>query len=169
MHVLFIEPAFPTNQREFVRALVSVGARVTGIGERPVDAFDHEVKGWLAAYERVPSVGDEAALLHTVRSIQAREWVDRLEATVEAHIMAAARVREECSIPGTSTRTAWLCRDKPAMKDALREAGIPTAQSLGTSSPDEARQFADQTGYPLIVKLRAGAGASGTYRVDDAT
>ncbi len=34
MNVLFVEPAFPTNQREFVRALHAVGARVTGIGER---------------------------------------------------------------------------------------------------------------------------------------
>jgi hypothetical protein len=32
MHVLFVEPHFPRNQREFVRALASVGARVTGIG-----------------------------------------------------------------------------------------------------------------------------------------
>ena len=31
-------------------------------------------------------------------------------------------VRETCRIPGTSTRTAYLCRDKPAMKEALREA-----------------------------------------------
>ena len=43
-------------------------------------------------------------------------WVDRLEATVEAHIEPVARVREERKIPGTSVRTAFLCRDKPAMK-----------------------------------------------------
>ena len=167
MHVLFVEPAFPTNQREFVRALRAVGARVTGIGEAPEEALDDELKSWLHTYERVPSVIDEGVLLHTVRSIQAREWVDRLEATVEAHIMSAARVRESSSIPGTSTRTAWLCRDKPAMKEALREAGIPTAQSIGTSSPEEAREFAEHVGYPLILKPRAGAGAAGTYRIDD--
>ncbi len=166
MHVLFIEPAFPRNQREFVRGLAAVGARVTGIGEGPVEALDDELRGWLHAYEQVSSVVDEAALLHTVRTVQAREWVDRLEATVEAHIMAAARVREQCSIPGTSTRTAWLCRDKPAMKEALREAGIPTAQSTGTASMDEAREFAEQVGFPLVVKPRDGAGAAATHRVD---
>ena len=32
--VIFVEPCFPANQREFVRALASVGARVIGIGER---------------------------------------------------------------------------------------------------------------------------------------
>ena len=167
MHVLFIEPAFPRNQREFVRALAAVGARVTGIGEGPVEALDDELKGWLHAYEQVPSVVDEEAMFDAVQGVQAREHVDRLEATVEAHIMSAAHVRERCSIPGTSTRTAWLCRDKPAMKEALREAGIPTAQSIGTSSPDEARAFAGKVGYPLIIKPRAGAGAAGTHRVDD--
>ena len=55
-----------------------------------------------------------------VRWIQDKVWVDRLEATIEAHTMAAAQVRETCTIPGTSVRTAWLCRDKPSMKEALR-------------------------------------------------
>ncbi len=167
MHVLFVEPSFPRNQREFVRALVEVGARVTGIGESHVDALDDDLKGRLSGYEQIGSVVDEAALLDAVRRVQAREWVDRLEVTVEAHIMAAAHVREQCTIPGTSARTAWLCRDKPAMKEVLAEAGIPTAQSTGASSMDEAATFADRIGYPLIVKPRDGAGASGTHRVDD--
>jgi len=167
MHVLFVEPAFPRNQREFPRALAAVGARVTGIGESPVEALDSELKSWLHGYEQVSSVTHEPSLLDCVRRIQEREWVDRLEATVEAHVMAAAHVREACDIPGTSTRTAWLCRDKPAMKEALREAGIPTAQSTGASTAEEAREFAANVGYPLIFKPRAGAGASGTQRVDD--
>ena len=64
-----------------------------------------------------------------VRWVQDKVWVDRLEATIEAHTLAAAQVREACGIPGTSVRTAWLCRDKPSMKQALREAGVPTAAS----------------------------------------
>ncbi len=167
MHVLFVEPAFPRNQREFVRALHSVGARVTGIGERPLEWLDDELEGWLYKYEQVRSVVDENALLDAVRRVQRREWVDRLEATVEAHIMAAARVREACGIPGTSVRTAFLCRDKPAMKQALREAGIATAQSAGVSSADEVRAFARRVGYPIILKPRDAAGAAGTVRVGD--
>jgi formate-dependent phosphoribosylglycinamide formyltransferase (GAR transformylase) len=166
MHVLFVEPAFPRNQREFVRGLARAGARVTGIGERSVDALDSELKSWLHAYEQVRSVVHEPSLHAAVVAVQRREWVDRLEATVEAHILPAARVRETCRIPGTSPRTAFLCRDKPAMKQALREAGIPCAQSTGTDSRDEAHAFAERVGYPLIVKPRDAAGASGTRRVD---
>jgi len=168
MHVLFVEPAFPQNQREFVRALHKIGVRVTGIGERPVEYLDDALKSWLHRYEQVRSVVDEEALLHAVQRCQAREWVDRLEATIEAHILPAARVREARGIPGTSVRTAFLCRDKPAMKQALREAGVACAQSCGVTSVAEARAFAEQVGFPLILKPRAAAGAAGTHKLDDA-
>lgn len=164
MHVVFVEPAFPRNQREFVRGLHKAGAKITAIGESPAEALDHELKGWIGAYQRVRSVTDTNALFDTVKRIQSRGWVDRLEATVEAHIEPTAKVREACSIPGTSTRTAFLCRDKPAMKEELRRAGISCAQSTGTASADEVRAFAKNVGYPLIVKPRNGAGAAGTFR-----
>lgn len=167
MNIIFVEPAFPHNQREFVRALHAVGARVIGVGERPLEALDGELRHWLTHYEQVRSVVDEAAMLAAVRGIQRRVWVDRIDATVEAHIMPVARVREACGIPGTSVRTAWLCRDKPAMKETLRAAGIPCAQSTSAASNDEAREFAARVGYPLILKPRAGAGAAGTQRVDN--
>jgi hypothetical protein len=167
MHVLFIEPKFPYNQRQFVRGLAAVGARVTGIGEAPPEALDGELRGWLHGYEQVKTVVDEGALFAAVRRVQGREWVDRLEATVEAHILPAARVRESAGIPGTSLRTAWLCRDKPAMKEALRAAGVPTAASRGVSSAQEVRVFASEIGYPIILKPRSGAGASGTTKVSN--
>lgn len=166
MHVIFIEPAFPANQRDFVRGLQEAGAGVTAIGEAPVEALGEELAGSLLHYEQVGSVCDEEEMTRVVRWIQSRARVDRLEATVEAHIMPAARVREACGIEGTSVRTAFLCRDKPAMKEALREGGVPCAQSIGSDSPDEVWEFARQVGYPLIVKPRAAAGASGTYRAD---
>jgi formate-dependent phosphoribosylglycinamide formyltransferase (GAR transformylase) len=165
--VVFIEPSFPANQREFVRALHAVGARVTGIGERPKESLDGEMRHWLTHYEQVGNVTDEGQLERAVRFIQSKVKVDRLEAVVEAHVMAAAKVRERCGIKGTSVKTTWLCRDKPAMKEALREAGVPCAQSVGSSNPDEIREFAARVGYPLIIKPRDAAGASGTARVDD--
>ena len=166
MNVIFVEPAFPDNQRQFVRALHGIGARVTGVGERPYDWLDDETKGRLVAYEQVSSVTDEGALHAAVRRVQGREWVDRLEATVEAHVLPAARVREACTIPGISTRTAYLCRDKVAMKEVLRSAGVPCAASTPVASVQEARDFAQAVGFPLVVKPRAAAGAAGTYRAD---
>jgi formate-dependent phosphoribosylglycinamide formyltransferase (GAR transformylase) len=165
MHVLFVEPSFPRNQPRFVRALAEVGAGVTGIGEAPVHALPDAVTQSLSGYEQVGSVCDEDEMTAAVRRIQARGWVDRLEATVEAHILPAARVRAACGIPGTSVETAYLCRDKPAMKEALRQAGVACAQSAGVASPEEAREFAARVGFPIILKPRSGAGAAGTFKV----
>jgi formate-dependent phosphoribosylglycinamide formyltransferase (GAR transformylase) len=167
MNVVLVEPFFPANQRQFARALAEAGATVIGIGEYGLDVLDAQLKGWLYHYERVSSVTDVEAMTHAVRWVQDKLWVDRLEATVEAHTMAAAQVREACTIPGTSVRTAWLCRDKPSMKEALRAAGVPTAASAAVDSAAEAHEFAGQVGFPLILKPRSGAGASGTVRVDD--
>jgi hypothetical protein len=167
VNVIFIEPSFPLYQKQFVRGLAEAGATVIGIGERPPDWLDGEVGGWLSHYEHVSSVVDVDALESAVRFIQSRIWVDRLEATIEAHVEAAAAVRERCGIPGTSVRTAYLCRDKPAMKEALRGAGVPTAQSDGADNADQLRTFARNVGYPLIIKPRSSAGAAGTVRVDN--
>ena len=79
--------------------------------------------------------------------------------------MPTARVREACGIPGTSVRTAFLCRDKPAMKEVLR-AGRDRLRPVASasSSREEIRAFAASVGFPLIVKPPTAAGASGTRR-----
>ena len=165
MHVLFVAPEFPHNQRQFVRGLAEVGGRVTGIGERPPEALG-ELSRWLSDYIRVPSVCHIPSMVKAVKLAQSKSWVDRLEATVEAHVMAAAEVREATGIPGLTVQQAHLCRDKPSMKEFLRERGISCAASAAVSSEAEVREFVALHGYPIILKPRDGAGAAGTSRVD---
>jgi hypothetical protein len=166
MHIVFVEPRFPGNQKLFVKALAEIGATITGIGEGSKESLDDDLKHWLTHYEEVGSVCDEAAVARALAFIQSRKHVDRLEATVEAHIMPIAKVREAAGIPGTSVRTAFLCRDKPAMKEVLRDGGIPCAQSTAASTAPEVHAFAERIGFPLILKPRDGAGAAGATRVD---
>jgi formate-dependent phosphoribosylglycinamide formyltransferase (GAR transformylase) len=169
VNIVFVEPAFPPTQRHFVRALAEVGASVIGIGERPGDHLDDELKGWMTHYHQVSTVVDAGILSDAVRWVQDKVWVDRLESTIEAHTMAAAQAREACTIPGTSVRTAWLCRDKPSMKEVLRAAAIPTAASAAVTSAADVHAFVADTGFPVILKPRTGAGALDTVRVDDAS
>ncbi|MBX3465217.1 MAG: ATP-grasp domain-containing protein [Planctomycetes bacterium] len=165
MHVAFVEPSFPNNQREFLRGLLSTGARVSAVSERPLEALPRELREGLFQFERVRSVVDEHALAEAVKRLGQKARVDRLEATVEAHVMAAAHVREQLKIHGTTSKTAWLCRDKPAMKEAVRAAGIACAASARVQSVADAEAFARKVGYPLICKPLDGAGASGTHKV----
>ena len=165
MHVVLVEPAFPNNQREFLRGLLSTGARVSVISERPPEALPSALREGLFQHERVRSVVDEHALAEACKRLSMKARVDRLEATVEAHVMAAAHVREQLKIYGTTSKTAWLCRDKPAMKEAVRKAGLPCAASARVTTVADAEAFAKATGYPLILKPLDGAGASGTHKV----
>lgn len=167
MNIVFVEPAFPQNQRRFVAALAGVGAHVIGVGESPESHLGDELRGQMAGYYQVSNVTDTHQLDAAVAWAQGQMWVDRLESTIESHQMAAAQVRQARGIPGTTVRTTWLCRDKPSMKEALRRAGVPTAASSAADNADEVREFARREGYPLILKPRAGAGAQGTVRVDD--
>lgn len=166
MHILFVEPGFPHNQGQFVKGLAAVGAEVTGIGEAPPQALSSGVQRALSGYEQVSSVCDEKAMIDAVRKVQDRAWVDRLEATIEAHILPVAHVRAAAKIPGTSIETAFLCRDKPAMKDFLRKHGVPCAMSQGVNSAAEVRHFAQSVGFPIILKPPDGAGAADTEKID---
>src|SRR5262245_33590972 len=62
MNVLFVEPFFPSNQRNFPRALAEADATVIGIGEYSLDAMDDQLKGWMYHYEQVRSVTDVEAM-----------------------------------------------------------------------------------------------------------
>jgi carbamoylphosphate synthase large subunit len=167
VNVIFVEPFFPNNQRQFVRGLAEAGANVIGIGEYDEFVLDDQLKSWMTHYHKVSNVTDVAQMTDAVRWIQDKVWVDRMEATIESHTLPTAQVRENCTIPGTSVHTTWLCRDKPSMKEALRKAGVPTAASTAADSADQVYEFANAIGYPLILKPRSGAGALDTTRVDD--
>lgn len=168
VHVIFLEPSFPANQPQFVRALHEAGALVSGIGDRPVEWLSPELKRWMYSYEHVGSSADPQQITDAVRRIQARgPWVHKLECTVEALMLPAAQAREATNIPGMSVAHTNLCRDKYEMKKFLRARGIPCAAAEEVSSVGEMARFARAVGFPIIVKPLAGAGASGTSRVDD--
>lgn len=168
MHVILLAPHFPANQRQFARALKEVGARVTGICDARLEHIDHQVKGYLDDFEYVPNVTSVDAVEAAVRRIQARgPWVDRLEATVEAHMLTCAVVRERTHIPGLSSATVERCRDKFLMKKFLRDRGFPCAMDIAVTDGDSARTGIKELGYPVILKPRDGAGAHDTFFIHD--
>lgn len=164
MHVLFIAPDFPTYQQQFVRALKNTGAKVSGIGDRPAEYLPEDTRQQLDAYYQISNVTDSQALLECVRYVQSLGWVDRLEATIESHMLAAAAVREACHIPGMNVTQTQVCRDKTTMKQFMQDREIPCAAFTAADSPEQVKAFVEKTGYPIIIKPRDGAGASATWR-----
>jgi biotin carboxylase len=169
MHVLFLAPDTHVYNHAFLRGLRSVGAKVSGIGPTPADKLSQGAQQHLDGYRACPNVLDTNELLVRARELGSKAAFDRIETIDEPLIEPAARLREALGVPGLSVATARLCRDKVAMKEFLRERGIPCAASAGVTSAAELRAFAAREGYPLIVKPVDGFNALDTYRVADAS
>jgi formate-dependent phosphoribosylglycinamide formyltransferase (GAR transformylase) len=116
-------------------------------------------------YHQVPR-DRRRALTDAVRWIQDKVWVDRLEATIEAHTSRPRR-------SGRTARSRHVGAHGVAVpRQAVDEGGAaggrgPTAASTAADTADQVHEFADAVGYPLILKPRTGAGALDTTRVDN--
>ena len=133
MHIVLLGPDLFAAFHDFARALKEVGARVSGIGSTPQARLRAGLKRHLDAWESVRSPFDAAEVVGAVRRLDARQRVDSLETVEERLIEPAAVAREALGLPGLSAASARLCRDKPAMKEALRAAGLPCAESAAVS------------------------------------
>ena len=149
MHVIFVEPAFPRNQREFVRALNAVGARVTGIGERPPRRSTASCSSWLAGYEQVRSVTTRPRCSRRSAHPGARLGRSPRGDGRSAHHARGARCARRCGIPGTTRRDGVpVPRQAGDEGSAARRRASRARSRPAPSAADEVRAFAARVGYP---------------------
>jgi hypothetical protein len=122
----------------------------------------------VAGHWRVDNALDPRQIAEAVHGLSGQLGpVERLVGALEQLQVPMAQVREALGIPGMDSQTAINVRDKAQMKTVFREAGIPCARHRLVFGGDEALDFADAVGFPLVAKPPAGAGAQATYRLDD--
>jgi formate-dependent phosphoribosylglycinamide formyltransferase (GAR transformylase) len=167
MHVVLVGPDLFAAFHDFARALKEVGARVSGVGSTPTPRLRAGLRRYLDGWETVRSPLDGEEVAKAVRRLASARPVDRLETVEERLIESTATAREALGLPGLGAESARLCRDKPAMKEALRRSGLPCADSAAVASLAELEAFAERVGFPLILKPRAGLGSLETFRLDD--
>ncbi|MEO8277820.1 MAG: ATPase [Thermoanaerobaculia bacterium] len=167
MHIVLVGPDLFAAFHDFAKSLKELGVRVSGVGSTPQSRLRAGLKRHLDAWEQVRNPFEPHELALAVRKLARFAPVDRLETVEERLIESVAGAREALGLPGLSLASARLCRDKPAMKAALREAGIPCAESAAVASLAELRQFVERVGFPLVLKPIAGLGSQQTFRVDD--
>jgi carbamoyl-phosphate synthase L subunit-like protein len=168
-HVALVGADLFSAYHELARGLKQVGALVTGIGAATsTSALPAGLKPWLDALEPAGNLTDAGSIADAARRASRRRGLDRLETGDENLVVPTAEARAALGLPGLSVRSALLCRDKPAMKEALRAAGLPCAESTAASSLGELSAFAERVGFPLAVKPRAGLGSLGAQRVESA-
>ena len=127
------------------------------------------LRGRLAGHYRVDNVADVEQISRAVTAFQAQLGkVERLLGFAEVLQVQLAQVRERFGIPGLTPELARRFRDKNRMKELLRAASLPVARQALVRSSDEARRFAAEVGWPIVLKPLAGVGSQGTTRVGSA-
>jgi biotin carboxylase len=166
MFVVFAAPMLSDNTMRMVEAAATLqGVRLGVITHDPADALRHLQE--TVAHWRVADILDVDQLVWATRELAFRHGeVERLFGAYEQLQVPLAAAREALGLPGLSVAAAANFRDKARMKTLLRLNGLPCARHRLAPSVDDAVAFAEASGFPVVVKPPAGAGAQQTYRVD---
>lgn len=169
-HAVFVVPfAFETSLRFLARAAQLPGLKLSVISGDPSSKIPAETRHPLVGFEQVGDPLNPGQLADAVRKLQAQHGkVERLVGVLEQLQVPMAQVREHLGIPGLGVAAAHNFRDKARMKDVLRANGLPCASHRLCTSTAEALDFMRQLGGPAVAKPPDGAGAKGTYRVENA-
>lgn len=142
---------------------------LTLISQDPLEKLPVELRGPLAGHWRVADALDPAQLVDAARHLERRHGrAVRMFGPLEQLQVPIAVARQSLGIRGLGVDAAKNFRDKSRMKDALQKAGVPCARHRLVSDAETALAFANDAGFPLIVKPPAGAGGKSTFRVDNA-
>lgn len=163
---IFAAPLLSDNAFAMIDAAASLPGVQLGVITQDGDEKMRHLRG-RAAHWRVENILDVAQLTWAASEMQSRFGpIHRLYGAYEQLQVPLAMARTALGVAGMSVEAANNFRDKSRMKSLLRGAGLPCARHKLAQNSDEAVAFANKSGFPLIVKPPAGAGAVSTFRVD---
>ncbi|MEO7361090.1 MAG: ATP-grasp domain-containing protein [Gemmatimonadaceae bacterium] len=168
--MVFVAPLFSPAATQMIEAIALLpDVKLAVIAQQPLESLAPHVAERLAGHWRVEDITNAADLEKALRALSGHIGkIDRCFGAYEQLQEPLAAVREKLGIPGLSSKAAANFRDKGRMKDALRAAGVPVAKHAVATTPEQARAFVQEVGFPIVVKPPAGAGAIATNRVSDA-
>jgi len=109
----------------------------------------------------LPNDAGPDLFIHLVSLLARQTKIDRIVALEEFDVITAAQIREHFCLPGMSSATARLFRDKLAMGAKVKEAGINVPDFVPLVNHDEVRDFVDRVPPPWVIKPRSDVSAIG--------
>ncbi len=166
MNHIYLSPHFPPNYHLFCVHLRRLGVKVLGIADEPYDWLSPEVKAGLTEYHRVADMHSYDQLLRACGHFTHRHGkLDRVDSHTEYWMETEARLRTDFNIFGPKVADLAAIQRKSLMKQMFTQADVPTARGTLIRSLDQARHFANETGYPLVAKPDVGVGAANTFKI----
>ncbi len=164
-NVVFVAP-FPSDvTMRFARAAAKLpDVKLLGVVHTPPGGDD---AGLYQDFVRVSDPLSSRDIIDATELLRRRHGEPhRIIGILEALMVQLSEARAHFGVEGTPVKVAELFRDKSRMKAALRQAGLPVARSALLENEQDARAFASQVGFPLVLKPPSGMGAKSTFRVN---
>ena len=169
MNFIFISPHFPKHYWQFCNRLKRNGVNVLGIGDTPYDSLREELKRDLTEYYFVPSLDDYDSVLRAVAYLEFKHGkIDWIESNNEYWLELDSKLRTDFNVTtGEQFEHINRIKNKSAMKEYYKLAGVPTARLHKITDFNKAKDFINLVGYPVIVKPDVGVGACDTYKLEN--
>ncbi|MGB8647896.1 MAG: ATP-grasp domain-containing protein [Anaerolineae bacterium] len=166
MKFVYLSPHFPPNYYLFLVHLRNMGVTVLGVADEPYEMLRPELKESLVEYYRVPDMQNYDELLRALGYFTHRYGkLDRLDSHNEYWLETEARLRTDFNIDGLKVADLPPVKRKSEMKKMFARAGVAATRGRLIRKPEDAREFVQEVGFPVIVKPDIGVGASRTYKL----
>ena len=152
---------------EFLREAKRQGARVVLLTKEKWrhEEWPHES---LDDFVVLPQDATADHFIHTVTQIARQHRLARVIALEEFDVITAALIREHLRLPGIDASTARRFRDKLAMRDTARAAGIRVPEFVGAINYEEINNYMQRVPAPWVLKPRTDVSAIGIRKLHDA-
>jgi biotin carboxylase len=166
MNVIILSPHFPPNYTRFSVWLRRLGVNVLGIADEPYNDLSPELKEALVEYYYVDDMHNYDQILRACGYFTHRHGkIDRFESHNEYWLETDARIRTDFNIYGIKLDEIPKIRYKSQMKKVFERAGIPVARGVLVKTPERAKRFVRDVGYPVVAKPDGGVGAAATFKI----
>ncbi|GAA0290630.1 hypothetical protein GCM10010302_31480 [Streptomyces polychromogenes] len=156
-HLLFVESNTTGTGMvalERARALGTVPVLLTGEPDR------YRGLGETGAEVVRCDTNSDAALRAAVQERFRREEIAGVTTTSDFYVPAAARIARWLGLPGNAPEAVAVCRDKSALRERLRAAGVRQPRYALVREPAAAAAAVARTGLPCVVKPADDSGST---------
>lgn len=168
MNYVYFSPHFPPNYYHFCVALKKFGATVLGLGDQNYNELRPELKSAFNEYFKVEDMHNYNQLLRATGYFTWKYGKLRgIDSNNEYWLETEAKLRTDFNIDGIKLHELSIIKQKSQMKKVFQNAGVSVANGRLIDTFDDALEFIQETGYPVVSKPDIGVGAANTYKISN--
>ena len=168
MNYVYFSPHFPPNYYHFCVALKKFGATVLGLGDQNYNELRPELKSAFTEYFKVEDMHNYNQLLRAMGYFTWKHGkIQGIDSNNEYWLETEAKLRTDFNIDGIRLHELDIIKQKSQMKKVFQNAGVSVARGRLIDTFDDALEFIQETGYPVVCKPDIGVGAANTYKISN--